>query len=311
MRKLLLLGILFSTLLVFAFSSNPFFLPDQTERVIKFNDIPYDGKRLYIGPFEANSSNTLRYTISNTGRKDLRIGGDYKNILIKLDPSIRSATSKTDFKPIIQKILENKKYIKAGTVLQDQLIRISDETNSQEVASSNKNTQNMPKKSSRPTPETSDMGNGTVVLEMPETKKKRGKFLNPDDCPDLMIKNIEILKVNKYMIAIEYTIKNQGTGAASLFGPKKTTEDNMFLKGYLAATPKFSRSAVEIGEAVVKKEVGNKDGILDRTREFKGKMYFNVRGRTNLTPYLILTLDPYQTVRECNERNNRSYIKIE
>ena len=157
------------------------------------------------------------------------------------------------------------------------------------------------------------MGNGTTVLETPEKEdgKKRSKFLDPNDCPDLMIKDIKIIKVNKFMIAIEYTVKNQGTGVAEMHGSKSSLDDNMFLKAYLSATPKFSRSATTIGETAVKKEMENKDGTLDKSREFKGKMYMNVRGRTNLTPYLILTLDPYQTVRECNERNNRSYIKIE
>jgi urease beta subunit len=298
---------------------NPYTPVPTDQEVIKFNDVAYDGMRLYIGPVSTNSSRSeLKFTISNTGRRDIRLGSGFDDIVINLDPSFNQIGSQSEVKKIVDQMMGKKKLITTGTVLTGQIMDLESapaaevskpakQPSSKPKASTNK------KKPSRPEPEKIDMGNGTTVLETPEKEgdNKRSKFLDPNDCPDLMIKDIEIIKVNKYMIAIEYTVKNQGTGTAELHGSKSAVDDNMFLKAYLSATPKFSRSATTIGETAVRKEMGTKDGTLDRTREFKGKMYMNVRGRTNLTPYLILTLDPYQTVRECNERNNRSYIKIE
>ena len=159
---------------------------------------------------------------------------------------------------------------------------------------------------------TPDLGNGTTLLETPEKEDSdRGKYLDKDNCPDLIIKDIEILKVNKFMIALEYTIRNEGTGTAYFHGKKNTPEDNAFIQAHLSPTPKFTRSALLKGENPIRREVGTKDGSLEKRKEFKGKMYLNVRGSTQLTPYLILNLDPYQTVRECNERNNRSYIRVD
>jgi len=297
MRKLTLLIIVLFSIGFTATKFNPYAAPADENQIIKFNDIPYDGQRLYIGPVATDATRSeLKFTISNTGRKDIRLGGGYDKIVINLDPSFQ-------------------KLIAAGSVLTGQVMELGKSSSTSASTSKPKKEKETKSKSKKPTPTESkkeDKNSGTVVLESPEKEgdSKRSKFLNPDDCPDLMIKDIEIIKVNKYMIAIEYTVKNQGTGTAEMHGAKSSTDDNMFLKAYLSATPKFSRSAKTIGETAVKKEMGNKEGTLAKSREFKGKMYMNVRGRTAMTPYLILTLDPYQTVRECNERNNRSYIKL-
>jgi len=298
---------------------NPYTPTPIDQQIIKFNDVAYDGKRLYIGPVSTNSTRSeLKFAISNTGRRDIRLGGGFDDIVINLDPSFNQIGSQAEIRKIVTQMIGKKKLIAAGTVLTGQVMDlgsapVASRTMPEEKPSTRSSASSDRKKPSRPEAEKIDMGNGTTVLETPEKEgaAKRSKFLDPDDCPDLVIKDIEIIKVNKYMIAIEYTIKNQGTGTASMHGSKNSTDDNMFLKAYISATPKFSRSATTIGETPVRKEMENKDGTLESRREFKGKMYMNVRGRTNLTPYLILTLDPYQTVRECNERNNRSYIKIE
>ncbi len=320
MRQLTLLIILILSVGIIASKFNPYTPAPVEQQVIQFNDVAYDGQRLYIGPVSTNSNRSeLRFAISNTGRRDVRLGGGYNDIVINLDPTFHQIGSDSEVKKIVEQLLSKKKLLTAGTVLTGQVmdlgssVPIASNSKAKKPTTDKRKSSSSKKKPSRPEPKKIDMGNGTTVLETPEKEggSKRSKFLNADDCPDLVIKDIEIIKVNKYMIAIEYTVKNQGTGTAELHGSKSSIDDNMFLKAYLSATPKFSRSAKSIGENAVRKEMKNKDGTLEKRHEFKGKMYMNVRGRTNLTPYLILTLDPYQTVRECNERNNRSYIKIE
>lgn len=349
MRKLLLIIIIFLPLGFMASKYSPFIPVPEDEKIIIFNDIPYDGKRIYIGPITTNSTRSeIRFNICNTGRQDIQLGGDYSDILIKLDPSFHQIGSEAEVREIVRKIMSKNGIIKAGKMITNQRLALGNApvmANRSEASMRNKTTSTTSSsastksntasnttsktntsasssakkksdKSSRPEPKEIEMGNGTVVLEMPESEKntKRGKFLNPDDCPDLMIKDIKVIKENKFHIAIEYTVKNQGTGTAELHGQKDRkgkNQSNMIMKAYLSATPKFTRSATAIGEVEVRKEMDNKDGTLPRSREFTGKMYMNVRGRTNMTPYLILTLDPYQTVRECNERNNRSYVKIQ
>jgi|GEM_PF-5789648 len=337
MRKLILLIIVILPLGFMASKYIPFISLSADEEVIVFNDVPYDGKRIYIGPMSTNASRSeIHYNICNTGRQDIRLGGDFSDVLIKLDPSFNQLGNQTEVKAIVEQIMAKRESIKAGKMLTNQVLRLGSQpmasktpkkepakpsvttkpsTASKSSTSTSKNkSSKSKKKSSRPEPKEIDMGNGTVVLETPkrEDGKERGKFLDENDCPDLVIKDIKVIKENKFHIAIEYTVKNQGTGTAALHNDKKGKDkNNMFMKAYLSSTPKFSRSAKTIGEVEVRKEMENKDGTLPRTREFTGRMYMNVRGRTNLTPYLILTLDPYQTVRECNERNNRSYVKIE
>lgn len=363
MRKLILFIIVILPLGFMASKYSPFTAIPADEEVIIFNDVPYDGKRIYIGPMQTNASRSeIRYNICNTGRQDIRLGGSYNDILIKLDPSFHMLGNQSEVNGIVEKIMAKSHSIKAGKMLTNQLLRLgsqpmastSPKQNSASASTSSSNRSSSTttttssssrsnataststaskssrtstskskssenasskdkKKSTRPEPTEIDMGNGTVVLETPvkEGAAERGKFLDENNCPDLVIKDIKVIKENKFHIAIEYTVKNQGTGTADLHSQKKGKDsNNMFLKAYLSSTPKFSRSAKTIGEVEVRKEMENKDGTLPRTREFTGRMYMNVRGRTNLTPYLILTLDPYQTVRECNERNNRSYVKI-
>lgn len=296
MQRTILSAIILSILVLGAWTYSETIRPSASEQIIKFNDIPYDGSRVYVGPIKP-SANGYDYHLINTGRRDVRLGGGYDKIVVNLDPSFHSIPQ-SEREKVVQEILSTKKFIKAG-----QMIQMNYSEGSDAIASKSSRPQ-------RPADQKIDLGNGTTILESPEKENsERGKFLDMDNCPDLIIKDIEILKENKYHIAIEYTVKNQGTGDAELLGKKKSTDDNMVLKAYLSATPKFSRSAQAVGEAAIRKEAG-KDGVVPRTREFKGKMFLNIRGRTNLTPYLILNLDPYQSVRECNERNNRSYVKL-
>ena len=293
--------------------------------IIRYNDVPYDGKRLYIGPLKITSNGDVKqyaYTISNTGRRDIRLGAsDLKDVVIFLDPTFKNEAGIPDLEVLVNQILTKKKFLEAGDVAFDQSIFEQKEApvvaSSESPKTENEAESSTPKKekkpkSGRPDPTPTDLGNGTTMLETPEVEgSERGKFLDKDNCPDLIIKDIDILKVNKFMIALEYTVKNQGTGTAYFHGDKNINEDNVYIQAHLSATPKFTRSAQLKGENPIKKEVGNREGSLEKTREFKGKMYLNVRGSTKLTPYLILNLDPYQTVRECNERNNRSFIRVD
>ncbi len=123
-------------------------------------------------------------------------------------------------------------------------------------------------------------------------------------CPDLVITDINVLKVTKNWITFEYTILNEGKGPAAFHGPTKVDEDNVGIKAYLSGSEKITRGSLVLGGIFVTKEINSKKGILKAKESFTGKMRLEFRKKTKFTPYLILEVDNFHAVKECDDKNN-------
>ena len=130
-------------------------------------------------------------------------------------------------------------------------------------------------------------------------------------CPDLMIEGLRVLKKNKNYVTIEYILTNKGLGPANIHGSsKKGIDDNIAFKAMMSSSPKLSRGDIVVGGGFVSNLPKSNKGLLDPEESFTGTVKIEIRKMTRFTPYIILEIDTFQDVRECDETNNKNFVKV-
>lgn len=145
-------------------------------------------------------------------------------------------------------------------------------------------------------------------LVIPSTKEdlftKGGDELEIDACPDLIIDTFFVAKRTKKYVDLRFKIINIGTGPASLFGATKAVEDNVAIRAYASGTAKLSRGDLVMGGAFIEGGLKDKNGILHPNETFGGDFRVDIRKKTRHMPYIIISIDDYQNLWECDEGNN-------
>jgi len=150
-----------------------------------------------------------------------------------------------------------------------------------------------------------------VLIQKETTPPKEEEFVEKgsnisgeEACPDLVIENFKVTKRKKKYAEITYTILNKGTAPASLFGEDKALEDNIAVRAYASGTAKLSRGDMILGGSFIEKGMKDKKGILQPNESYEGTFKIDIRKKTRHMPYLIMFVDTYQGLWECNEGNN-------
>jgi hypothetical protein len=130
-------------------------------------------------------------------------------------------------------------------------------------------------------------------------------------CPDLVIDKIEILKQTPKILVVQYTLANVGKGPAALYGKLNDDEDNVYIKAFFSSTEKLSRGAIPVGGDFVTTGVANVSGLLLPNQKYVNIVTFDISEQTpKFTPYMIMEVDAYQKIWECDEKNNIKSAKI-
>jgi len=129
----------------------------------------------------------------------------------------------------------------------------------------------------------------------------------PDSCSDLQIDSIRVLEYKKKCYVVEYTLSNKGTAPAPLFGTKRKLTDNIILRAYFSGDRRLNRGDAEAGAAYIKKGTG----ILLPGESYTGIMEVDRRLETNYISIVLLQVDAFSTLRECDETNNVSWIILD
>ena len=136
-------------------------------------------------------------------------------------------------------------------------------------------------------------------------------YLDRDNCSDLFIEDIKIVKRNKRSVTLEYSLVNKGTGPAYLFGSTKSKEDNVAIRANISGSTRLSRGAIIIGGDYITAGLKKENGKLMPNERYTGTLKLDTYKMTKFTPNIILELDAYNSLIECDETNNRSHIKVE
>lgn len=144
-----------------------------------------------------------------------------------------------------------------------------------------------------------------------EEKEEYIPYLDKDNCSDISIENLKIVKKTKRFITLEYTIVNNGTGAAQLFGTEKGEEDNVAIRANISRSTRLSRGAIVIGGDFVNPPSKGMTGELQPNESFTSTIKLETYKMTKFTPNIILELDVHNSLIECDETNNIQSISVE
>ncbi len=129
-------------------------------------------------------------------------------------------------------------------------------------------------------------------------------YTPPDSCPDLRVDSIKIIEYKKKCYIAEYSISNQGNIPAPLFGEKKKLTDNIILRAYFSGDKRLNRGDAEAGAAYIK----TGDGTLEPGQSYTGKIEIDRNLETNYISIILLQVDAFSTLRECDETNNVGWM---
>ena len=140
-----------------------------------------------------------------------------------------------------------------------------------------------------------------------ETKEIAADKMN---CSDLVLTNIKILKQTKNFVTLSYTIHNIGGQPAKIQNEGKTAGQVFAIKAFLSTSEKLTRGALPLGGTFIEKLDKSKNGFLESNASYTGKIKLEIRKKTRFTPNLILSLDPYLAITECDRTNNTAHVVL-
>lgn len=155
-----------------------------------------------------------------------------------------------------------------------------------------------------PTPEKKTIVNPKTILEEDPAQNKTS---TSKGCADLILEELKILKQNKNSVVLAYTLRNVGIGAVNING-STSSEEGLALRGHLSSSDQLSRGALTIGGKFVKAD--DSEATIQPGSSYQGSVKLPLHKLTKFTPYLILQVDPYQMIMECDETNNLQFINL-
>ncbi len=263
----------------------------------------YHGYRLQVYNIkvlkEGKDFYQIRFNIANTGRKDLDISQkkplpfltlDYDHTLFEnklgsYRENIRRVMTTSDVKLKVGKVTE-RYLIRFSKLLPEDTIR-----NPFPATIITENAVNRRKDSK------------TVIKESP-VKMVAEVTTEKAQCFDFQIDTVKIIDRNAKWLTLEYTLVNASNAPAPMLGQTNDEKDNLAIRAFISGAPKMSKGALVFGGTFVENMEKGADGKLPAGKRFSATFKLDMRDKSRYMNYLILSLDPFQTVQECDERNN-------
>ena len=275
-------------------------------------DKAYTGYRVYLANLTVlqQSDNMLKIAFQtvNTGRQDLEFGQEHtesmQKMVVRFDPVFEQGKMQPHLNDIISALKRQNFAVVAGKISPQREM---------EVRLTHGNSGAAPAPS-----EIESIATPTVTDEIEEiepvvssapTSVDESVYYDPNTCPDLQIEAIRVAKQKKNYVIIEYTIKNTGKGPANLEGNTKSKDDNIAVKAFMTSSSKLNKGALVLGGDVVSNRSKNA-GPLMPGESYTTKIRLETNTMTKFTPVIILELDTFGQVRECDETNNKNHIKV-
>ncbi len=121
-------------------------------------------------------------------------------------------------------------------------------------------------------------------------------------CPDLIIDTIIVTQLKKKSAQIQFRLVNKGNATAVLLDTQKAGSEPVAILAYLNGTQVLSRSALNVGGIKMKNMLKNAE-LRIRESVFLS-MKLDLSDKTRFTKVLILQIDPYLQLDECDKTNN-------
>lgn len=265
----------FSLLLFFAFAF-AFSAAAQEETPI------YKGLRISLFNFSIKKqkpeSVSLKLSVANTGRLPVSFGKKNEdppeNLVVELDTVNLPLVLKGREKSLTDAVRKEKINLQPGEILLDMSLEIKLKT-----------------------PDS---------LLSPPAETSTGK-----NCPDLIFDTAYIVEYTDKSMSFQFIVRNAGNAAARLLGASDKVEDNLGVNVYFNSSPKLTRGAIFAEGLFIQEGKETLDGVLLPGQALQGEIKISLANRTKFTPNIILELDPFQSVQDCDRTNNTRAILVE
>ncbi len=267
----------------------------------------YKGYRIAITDLAVEQNENwmnFRFTVINTGKKDISMSDNDSNplLVIKFEELSLNPIIEEQKNLFTEALLKSEFNIKAGEILFDHELKIKNNNFSN-------NTPDEVEKKTLPAE--------IAAINLSDNSKtyvteKAFSEPNNDDnsCSDLIIESISIVKKSKNSVTLKYKIKNQGKKPVSIIGKPKSEDNNLALTIHMSSSEKLTRGSIPIGGTYMKNGKQIPDGKLYPGKSLTDEIKIDIRNMTRFTPVIILEIDPYLSVQECDETNNLNSIKV-
>lgn len=259
----------------------------------------YQGYRLYLTQIkvekETSSWVRIKFTAINTGEREVDFGkkGREHWVQVLFDDSIRSSKL-GGFRDNIRQELYNIDFkLDPGKIVVDQELKFLKIL-----------------KWSQPKPKESE--SEVIVLSskvVEEPIEAEDIIADQEKCADLVFSDFKIVETRKKHVVLEYAVENIGKGPAPLKTKQKGEDVLIGLRVFLSGAPIVSRASKELGMDVLRvpyyqKELYPGEKIIQQTE-------IQTKAKTKFLKYLVMQIDSYQLMRECDRRNNESAVILE
>ncbi len=238
----------------------------------------YTGYRLELTNIrlvkQTKDANVINFDVTNTGAEHLVVGSKASlnlNIQIIFEDSFLAADTANFRQAIKNKLLQTPMYLAIGETKQFKKFIFSTFQPDEK-------------------------------MKIPSDKSIAEKI----GCPDLIIDTIIVTQLKKKSAQIQFRLVNKGNATALVFDAQKAGSEPVAILAYLNGTQVLSRSALNVGGIKMKNMLKNAE-LRSRESVFL-TMKLDLSDKTRFTQVLILQIDPYLQLDECDKTNNNFSI---
>lgn len=278
---------LMSIICVVCYICNPLHCqaPIEVEKV-------YSGYRLSISnvQFLSEKKNSLKFTcdIANTGREPISLGRenfDYSRMILEMDPASQEKLKAYSSQQIEDAFFGTPLQLQSGAYISQVEVVLSQNSKKNKV------------KVTQPAEVEESTQNTEIHSDLGE-----------ELCSDLIIDSIWVMKNSKKYVVLGFSVKNQGLGKADFYATGVANESHLALNVHFSGTKTVTRGSVPVTGIFMGYGLHDTKGYLEQGKQWVSKIKIPISGKSQYQPYIILTVDTFQKVQECNEVNNSKGI---
>lgn len=300
---------------------------DSIQEVFPYENPEYIGYRLALTNIKVTPSKdehflNIEYIGVNTGRKDLlfeETSAPPPSLVVTYDQTLRDNNLVPFAKEIRDEIImKSNFFVAAGKLTETQTIQLNISGSANKVIANQKTeVENLdnPRYTDKTIKEEKLTAKAVPLDDfenslMSSSSKSLALKYDENACSDLIFESIKVIKKSKSKVTLKYTIINQGLGPATLINNRKKEEHNMALSAYMSSRDKVTKSSFSFDGDFIGKGLDKTNGKLYPGESYTNTIKLNIQKMTKFTPYIILELDPYLSVRECDKKNNKLGVKV-
>ncbi len=129
--------------------------------------------------------------------------------------------------------------------------------------------------------------------------------------PDFIVDSCFILKKDKKNVKVKLRIKNIGNEQAQLLGQTPDIQDNVSIKSYFSAFPKYTNGSIFARGIYIDNEAKFIHNGFFPSQTLTIEFDIPLKNKSKFTPFIVVEINGNATIEECSVDNNFYFIKIE